>query len=158
MNWLEIFDYDGQNLIWKRPYSRKVKAGDVAGCVNKNGYIQVSVMNKLYLAHRVVWEMHNGDIPDGMQIDHINHDRIDNRIDNLRIVTNRVNSINSSIGANNRSGFNGVSWMRSKNKWRSRIMIHGVEVSLGLFDCFDDAVTARLEANEKYGFHENHGK
>lgn len=61
----DIFDYDGLLLIRK--------SGDVSGSIRRDGYVEVKVNGKSELAHRVIWEMHNGKIPENMQIDHINH-------------------------------------------------------------------------------------
>lgn len=97
MNWNEYFWYDPQHgdLIWKvERRSRKVK-GTEAGHLNANGYIQVKLGEKLYRAHRIAWELYHGkEIPEGMVIDHINGDRSDNRIYNLRCVTHSENAQN----------------------------------------------------------------
>ena len=67
------------------------------------------------------------------QIDHINHNRLDNRIVNLRSVSNINNTLNCSLSKNNRSGFTGVTWDKPRNVWTSRIMVHGKNLYLGSF-------------------------
>lgn len=101
-----------------------------------NGYIQDWVNGRLEYRHRVVWVEHNGPIPDGMQIDHINHDRSDNRIENLRLVTPQQNHFN-------RSGVKGFNWDKRKGKWRAYIYRDGKMKNLGYTDCM-------LEARAKY--------
>lgn len=157
MNWNSYFEYKTGKLYWKVTRG-KSRAGNEAGYITTNGYMIIGLACKNYLAHRIVWEMHNGPIPEGMEIDHINHNRIDNRIENLRIVTKQCNLRNQSIRVNNTSGVTGVSWDKSVGKWHSQIKVASKSISLGVFVDFNDAVAARKEAERKYGFHENHGK
>lgn len=154
----EIFYMDGSDLRWRNPSSNRVKQSDRVGTRRKDGYIQVKLEGKDNLAHRIVWEMHNGPIPDGMQIDHINHIRDDNRIENLRIVSNLANGMNQGMPKNNKSGVTGVGWYKKTGRWRVQIRANGKSMTVGYFDDFDIAVAARKDAESKYGFHENHGK
>lgn len=118
------------------------------------GYLIGSIHNKSLIAHRVIWCMVYGYWPD--QIDHINGVRDDNRIVNLRDVSNQENHMNVGISNRNTSGCVGVSWAERERKWRSRIVVEGVEIGLGYHDAFDDAVRARKAAERGYGFHVNH--
>ncbi len=111
-----------------------------------------------HYAHRVLWTTFNGPIPEGMQIDHINGDTQDNRLSNLRLVSNRANSMNAGKSHRNSSGLVGVHWDAGRNKWLSNAMIEGKTKFLGRFDDWFDAVCARMSANNRYGFHENHGR
>lgn len=97
-----------------------------------------------------------GPIPDGMETDHINHVRDDNRIENLRLVSRIENMKNKSVYRSNSSGFCGVS-VKSSGMYHAYIQFNGKQVNLGLFKEKQDAVTARLEAERVYGFHDNHG-
>lgn len=126
----DIFEYDCGALKWKARRSSNAMAGHNAGTVRPDGYLQVSLFGKTQLVHRVIWEMHNGPIPDGMEIDHINHDRLDNRIENLRIVSRQENSVNLSKRIDNTSGIVGVSWSKRMGKWRARISVNKKEISL----------------------------
>lgn len=120
MNVAEHLEYDitsPTGLRWT--VSRVgVTAGNVAGCTvtKKDGRRVCHVMfsRKLYFAHRIIWELHNGAIPDGMEIDHINGDSTDNRIENLRLATREVNTRNRKKFRNNTSGSAGVS---SQERW-----------------------------------------
>lgn len=100
MNQLELrrlFDYQDGKLLWKeaRRGGRGIKAGDVAGtphAIEKRQMIRIA--RKLYYRNRLVWEYFNGPIPEGMEIDHINCERSDDRIENLRLATRRQNARN----------------------------------------------------------------
>ena len=89
--WVELFTYDETSpsgLRWRVSH-RRVKVGDVAGSLNHHGYYSVMVARRRVQAHRVVFEMLVGEIPDGVQIDHVDRDRANNRIENLRLVTSK---------------------------------------------------------------------
>jgi len=101
--------------------------------------------------------IHSGKLIDG-QIDHINGDRCDNRLLNLRVVSPQVNAMNRSNRSDNTSGCLGVCWHPSTQKWRARIKVMGKQKSLGLFAEKIDAICARKDAEKKYGFHRNHGR
>lgn len=95
--WNERFEYDvssSSGLRWRVSTSNRVKVGDVAGGLN-NGYYRVMADRRKVLVHRIVFEMMVGAIPDGVQIDHIDRNRANNRVENLRLVTNRQNGRNT---------------------------------------------------------------
>lgn len=123
MNWQEYFYIENGVLRWIKDKCR-AKAGDAAGTVGNNGYIVVKINQKRYTAHRIIWEMTFGKIPNGMEVDHINHCRGDNRIENLRLVTRTENRKNSSKYVNNKSGINGVRWCSIRNKWHAQIQVN----------------------------------
>jgi hypothetical protein len=131
-------------------------AGKEVSTVGLSGYIILAIYNKSYKAHRVAWAIHYDEWPND-QIDHINQNRRDNRICNLRIVTNKENAMNRTIQTNNKSGVVGVSWHKQRNKWIVRIASPDKYLYLGLFSNFADAVECRKEAERKYGYHPNHG-
>ena len=147
----ELFSYSSQTGEFRRR-----STGKVIGSRHCKGYIVFSVDKRLYLAHRLAF-IYQGLAIDG-QVDHINHDKTDNRLENLRIVNNKENHRNLGVSKANTSGVNGVSMCKKRGKWRTRIMVNGVDKSLGYFDKLSEAVAARLKANKEYGFHENHGK
>ena len=93
-----------------------------------------------------------------MELDHINHQRDDNRLENLRVVTRKQNCRNLSLPKKNTSGVVGVTFDNSLKKWKSQINIDGKNMNLGSFSTFEKAVTARKSAENFYGFHENHGR
>jgi len=108
------------------------------------------------LAHRIIWAI-NYDIPPEL-IDHVDGNRANNRLSNLRSVTHRENGMNKVIPNTNTSGYIGVYWEVSLKKWRSQLNVRGKCIKLGCFDKLEDAVSARKFAAIEHGFHPNHGK
>lgn len=101
------------------------------------GYLRVRINGKEYRGHRVIWEMHNGPIPEGYLIDHINGNKADNTIENLRMCTRQENNVNSVPKG---GAFKGVT--RTGNKFRARITYSGVTHSLGTFNTAEEAAEA----------------
>ena len=130
------------------------KIGDEAGTLY-NGYIRICINYKRYPAHHLVWLYIYGVFPI-KQLDHINHNPSDNRIENLREASQKTNSQNASKSKKNTSGFKGVSWDKEKNKWRARIRINNKNVHLGYFVCLLDAARVYDEKALDVGFHPNH--
>ena len=103
--------------------------------------------------------MINGPIPEGMEIDHINHVKDDNRIENLRLVSHRDNSRNRKKRADNTSGFQGVSFHKQTEKWQAYCSDDdGNLIYLGLFIGKEEAINERLKFQSLCEYHENHGK
>ena len=132
-----------------------ISVGDIAGGL-EHGYIVIQLCGIKYKAHRLAWFYVHGVWPKD-QIDHINHIRDDNRLSNLREATNKSNGKNQSMYPNNTSGITGVARFR-KNRWQAYITNNGKLFPLGKYKDKFDAVCARKSAENKYGFHENHGK
>lgn len=155
-----LFEYDPKTGILTRKISTSSNAlaGDEAGCyfLNKR-YRCVQIAPKMYLAHRICYAIYHGVDPYPMQIDHINHDGLDNRIDNFRLVSHQENLKNQKKRSDNSSGSVGVSWVETRNKWLARIKANGKSKHLGYFTNKSDAIAARKAAEKKYGYHENHG-
>lgn len=126
----ELFSYDETtgNLIRKISRQR-VKSGEVAGSLTSKGYLRTSIDGRLYMNHVLVWILAYGS-PPLQQIDHINRNKKDNRLANLREVDNRLNCCNKS---NHNSGFPGVDFHRKSNLWRCRIRVGKSRYSLGYF-------------------------
>ena len=144
----ERFEYKDGHLIYKISTSRRVKVGDVAGCINARGYIVVGINGKPYPASRLIWIYFNDDIPEGLQIDHINNIKTDNRIENLRTATNSQNMYNRLKHKDNTSGFKGVYYCKNTNKWAAQIN----KIHLGYFNKPELASTAyNIAANKLHG-------
>lgn len=122
-------------------------AGKEAFGIGPDGYRKGRLLNRPVRAHRVAFAHYYGRWP--TEVDHINRDRSDNRITNLREVTHRENSINRGVQSNNTSGVAGVTWSKSKMKWTAHIKHNGRQKHLGTFSCFEDAKLARTFAEER---------
>ena len=149
---LSIFDYDplSGNLV-RKINTRGARKGDIAGNLRKNGYIRVEINGKPYYSHRVIWVLHYGAIPDGMQIDHINGIRNDNTLSNLRLVKGASeNHQNRKMSVTNTTGFVGVFKEKATKNWRARIRVKGKRISLGSFPTPEEASAAYKEAKRKY--------
>ena len=155
----ELFHYCADTGIFTRltQSSYRVKIGDIAGYLHHDGYRVIKIKGRGYGAHRLAWLYVYGDWPKD-QIDHVNHIRDDNRIANLRDVTNRENSKNSLLHKNNTSDVSGVHWDKRSSKWRATIQTAIKSVHLGLFADKFEAICARLSANNKHNYHESHGR
>lgn len=162
INWDYYFRYDPSTgrLYWRVTNSNRAVAGSEVAAVRNWGYVGVRLHGKTYQAHRVIWDMMNpGDkLEPGDEIDHIDHNRENNLLANLRKTSRKENSRNLSLARNNTSGTTGVRFDKSRSKWRAEIKVKKQVIHLGRFDTIEEAVTARKEAERKYGFHENHGK
>lgn len=144
-----IISYDAETgVIRKLKCRRSDWIGKQAGSINKKGYVAVSIYNKLYLAHRLAWLYIYGKWPE--QVDHIDGDKTNNRISNLRLATTSQNVHSQRIRRNNTSGYKGVTFNRSANKWVAQIKINRKQKYLGLFTSPIDAHSAYSHAAKKY--------
>ena len=138
--------------------NNRFHAGTAAGRPSPDGYLRVRIDKGLYMVHRVCCLLAYGSLPDDMQADHINHVRDDNRLCNIRLVDNTINSRNASIGKNNTAGVCGVYVdKRRAKRYCAEIKVNGIRKFLGCFYTLEGAAAARREAELKYGFHSNHG-
>lgn len=160
MDYSQYFRYEDGKIYWIAKtnfHSHNTKIWFEAGTNNGCGYKRVMVNGKHTMVHHIVWEMHNGEIPEGMEIDHADHDRQNNRIENLRLVSRAINMQNKSIYKNNSTGACGVSYRKDTGKWRAIITVNKRKIYIGNYISFEEALSARLEAERLYGFHGNHG-
>lgn len=121
-DWWALFSYNSNTgELLRKQSAGCAGAGDVAGSLHRtNGYVVVRYLGRDYGAHRIIWEMHNGAIPDGRYIDHIDRNKSNNRLENLRLVTHKQNMQNKGKQRRNRSGYNGVSWDANSQSWRGQ--------------------------------------
>lgn len=112
------------------------------------GYLQIRVDDILYMAHRLAWLYVHGIFPD-KQIDHINRIKDDNRIINLRMVTNSENHQNMSIRKDNKSGHEGVTFCNKRKRWRAYITAQKKRYELGFFEKIEDAIQIRAAAKRR---------
>lgn len=170
-NLKRLIDYDPLtgSLTWKPRDGTLVRSGKVSEArrwngryagssaftaITSGGYLSGAIHKRSLLAHVVAWVIAHGEWPSG-EIDHIDGDRTNNRLCNLRCVSPAENKKNRAIGINNTSGRLGVSYNARDNRWAAYI---GTGVRLGTFRNIEDAVSARAEAEARLGYHENHGR
>ncbi len=122
---------------------------------DKSGYYRGSIHNKMYLAHRVIFMMLHGCMPE--QVDHKDQNPSNNCPDNLLDSNAHLNSQNSKKYVTNTTGYTGVIWDTERQKWRAQITIHSKTKILGRFSSFDEAVSARKIAETYHKFNPNHG-
>jgi hypothetical protein len=141
----QYFTHSDGKLYWKKVAhpSKQYLVGQEAGSIHKTGYRHITWRGKVHKAHRLIFMLHHGYLP--KEIDHINGDRSDNRIDNLRAVTRSENQCNRGVLANNTSGYPGVSWHKKSNAWLVRVMKDG-KTRLQMY--FKDLELAALVASE----------
>ena len=146
----ELLDYnqDTGAFTWKANRGIRVKSGDKAGSLQKTGYIHLKLNSVAYLAHRIAWLYHYGYIP--KYIDHINRDRTDNRIENLRECSLSQNQWNRTKNKNNTSGTKGVSWNKKMNKWLVQFKVNNKNKYFGYFKDLEFAQLVASEAYSKY--------
>ena len=143
-------DYDPDTGVFRWAInSTRVKAGDVAGTPDQRGYIRIRIGAKKYAAHRLAWLFMTGDDPGALTIDHINGDKADNRIDNLRLATNAENQRNKGRYASKTSGFKGVYWNATKGRFFAAIRVNRKLNHLGYFDSEGEARHAYAKAAER---------
>jgi hypothetical protein len=154
---LEMLSYSPETgrFVWlKRPSTRR-KAGDEAGTVSPESYRKIGIAGTIVPAHMLAWLIVHNEWPNG-QIDHINGDRLDNRICNLRVVTQQQNALNRVLYKNNSSGFKGVHWNARRDKWCAQIRCERVRHHLGYFAEFEAAAKAYEAASAR--IHGEYGK
>lgn len=158
-----ILDYNPETGVFTRKRRDDVRpewntrwAGKVAGNKHNQGYIELSINNKKYLAHRVAFVFTYGYWPN--EVDHINGVRDDNRIINLREVTSSENKKNMKRAKNNTSGRTGVHYDKINKKWRASAWCNNKEYFAGRFKTKDEAINARKLLEIKLKFHANHDR
>ncbi|MCP4060719.1 MAG: HNH endonuclease [Pseudoalteromonas sp.] len=149
--------YDNGELYWNSSSKNKGFKGKRCGGLNSSGYVVLRFDGKLQYAHRVIYSMMVGDVSGGC-IDHVNGNRADNRLANLRLVSRAENNKNSTIQKNNVSGVTGVHFDKGTSKFRVQISVKNKTKHIGVYGELSEAVKARKNAEIKFGFHKNHGK
>lgn len=157
----EVLSYNEVTGVfyWKSKPSKfsPVCIGDIAGSLHKpSGYLRISIDSERYVCHRLAWLFTYKSWPDG-DIDHVNGDRSDNRITNLREAEDK-NCWNASIRTDNSSGVKGVSYHRGIGKYIARINYKGITFNLGVFETIQEAeIIVRKKREELHKEFANHG-
>lgn len=148
----EFLEYRDGALYWKQRPGRKVLVGDRAGCFDKtSGYRYIRFDKKLVKEHRLIFAMHHGYFPE-WYVDHINRDRLDNRIENLREVGPTCSAQNVGNTCGSTSPCKGVYWNTREQKWHASIGVDYKNISLGYYRDHEDAVQARKKKEEELGW------
>lgn len=129
---------------WNGRNAGKV-AGSLLECKSGPKYIRISINGKSHLAHRLLWIVANGDIPDGFEVDHIDMNGLNNSISNLRLASRKQNSSNKKAHRDNSSGFKGVSYFKQTGRWRARLRYEGKDINIGYFETAEMAALAYEE-------------
>jgi hypothetical protein len=149
----EYFYHKDGHLYWKKVMhpNKQYLVGKEVGSIHPTGYRHVTWMNKPHKVHRLIFLLDHGYLP--KEIDHINGDRLDNRLDNLREATRSENQCNRGEIASNTSGYAGVSWHKHSKAWLVRVMKDGKSTIIGYFKDLELAGLVSQEARVLY-----HGK
>ena len=137
----ELFEYD-DGVLKHKLARRRVKVGSAVGHITSQGYLKTTIYGKRYFVHRLLWIMFNSSIDRDLVIDHINKDTLDNRIENLRLVTQQENMQNSKG--------KGYYFDKRHNTYNARIRINGGRIHLGCFKKEHEARLTYLNAKDKY--------
>ena len=135
-------------LINKVDRHYRAKKDQEAGSINSRGYYSMFFKNKRYVNHRIVYFLNTGIDPEEKQVDHIDRNRLNNKISNLRLATNKQNQDNRKKQKNNTSGVTGVSWHKRDNRYYAHILYNKKKLSLGHFNKSDKdkAIAVRIAA------------
>lgn len=143
----EHFKYKDGKLYWIKPTAKKIAIGDTPSWKNEYGYYKVGFYGKLHLVHRLIYLYHHGYLP--KEIDHINGDRSDNRIENLRECNRSQNSRNSKKRSTNNTGYKGVQFNKSNNKWFGAVYAEGEMHKTEYFDNLLLAASALVKIRDR---------
>lgn len=150
---VDCFEYRDGYLYWKgvsHP-NKQSMIDKPAGSIHKTGYWHITWRGKVYKAHRLIFMLHHDYFP--KEVDHINGDRADNRLENLRAATRSENQCNRNALSSNTSGYPGVSWHKKSKAWCVRVMKNGKTVVQQYFKDLELAGLVSVEARSLY-----HGK
>lgn len=142
------FEYKEGKLYWRHSRGKKTKAGDRAGHLQQTGYWAINLDKKLYKEHRVIFMIHHGYLP--RYIDHIDGNKLNNKIENLRSCTNSENAMNSKISSRNSLGIKNVSFHKVLKKYKVQIQLDGKDIHIGYFEDLKIAEIEAQKARQKY--------
>ena len=145
---IDLFDYKDGNLYWRISKAKHTNIGDLAGYVNSDGYVIVGVKYRYYGAHRIIFLREHGWLP--KIVDHIDGNRANNKIENLRAATQAQNAANTKKSTRNKSGHKNISWDNEYKFWRVVIQLNGRSNFIGAFKDLEMAVLIAAEHRDYY--------
>jgi hypothetical protein len=154
-NWLkEHLSYNKETGVftWIKSPGGGVKKDTETGCKNARNYVYIGIKGKVFSAHRLAWLLTYGNWPE-YEIDHINKNTSDNRIENLRLANRTQNNQNRKKFSNNSSGHTGIIWHKKDKLWTAYIGVNKRKVFLGEFKIIEDAIDARKKAEKEFFTH-----
>lgn len=148
----ELLSYDPNSGVftWVAPTNRRIRVGARTGQVRPDGYSQLQIDGRRYLAHRLAWCYVYGDWPNG-ELDHINGLRSDNRVANLRVVT-RSENMQNQRAPRGKNPYLGVSYHRASGRWAAQLSVAGRNTHLGLFDTPEQAQAAYTGTKKAHSY------
>lgn len=146
---MDNFRADKNGILYRLKSSGGSLPGKPLGCMCPEGYLVVGFNRKVHRVHRIVWIYFNQEIPEGLEVDHINTVRSDNRIENLRIGTKAQNSQNlKKANKNSKTGILGVSWSKKREMYCSTVW-KGGKCTRAFFDDINEAKDFYIENKRK---------
>ena len=146
-DFIDRFEYQDGKLFYKKSEGC-MKQGYQVGTIDTGGYLKTLIKRKPYRLHRIIFMMHHGYLP--KYLDHSDGDPSNNRIENLRSATASQNNLNRGKHKRNTSGYKGVTWVATENRYSARIAIGKKRLFLGYFDDPKDAHQAYCDAAQKH--------
>ena len=143
----ELFYYSNGNLYRKKTTQKNVQIHKKVGTVNTAGYVVVNLHNKVYLVHRLIFWMQHKYLP--KYIDHIDGNRSNNKLHNLRSATNQQNICNAKLRKNSTSGIKNVRWEERLKKWSVRFTVNYKPKHIGVYSELEDAIQAASKARQE---------
>jgi hypothetical protein len=150
--WLR-YDPETGSFFWHKSNSNRAIVGEKAGTLRPDGYTIITINGMRYRAHHLAWLYAYGELPPSTHVDHINGDRGDNRIENLRLASHGENLMNRGRQVNNRAGYKGIWWDKEKQLWAAMIGFNSQKKALGRYETAEEAARAYDAAARLY-----HGK
>jgi hypothetical protein len=143
----ELFEYKDGELYWKVKFTNSINIGDIVGTKN-NKYSKVGIERNRFYKHKIIFMIHHGYCPS--TVDFIDGNPFNRKIENLRTATRSDSCCNSRKRSDNTSGYRGVSWDKTRNKWVSVITKNQKRMHLGYFECIKEAYKIYCNAAKKY--------
>ena len=142
LNSLLRYDFNQGTIHWlPQPGKRCNNAKQQAGCYTTKGYRVVRIDGRLYKEHRIIWVMNNGLIPNNCDVDHVDRNTSNNKLDNLRLVSRSLNNLNKDV--------KGVTYCKSRNKWIAQLRFQGKSILHKRFDSYEEALSVYQLTKDK---------